>query len=74
MEQADRDKILQNIEKLIQYTDYEELMRLCIERRLLYDVMREQIEVNVNYLRSHAQLGIFVDCSRPFSLFSSLRL
>lgn len=49
MEQADRDKILQNIEKLIQYTDYDELMRHCIDQKLIFDVMREQIEVNLNY-------------------------
>lgn len=48
MEQADRDKILQNIEKLIQYTEYNELMQECIERKLLFDVMREQIEVKSN--------------------------
>lgn len=48
MEQADRDKILQNIEKLVQYTEYNELMQQCIERKLLFDVMREAIEVNSN--------------------------
>lgn len=47
MDQADRRKILQNIEKLIQYTDYDELMRECIKRKLLFDVMQEQIEVSL---------------------------
>lgn len=48
MEQADRDKIIQNIEKIIQYTDYDELMRQCIDRKLIFDVMREQIEVSLD--------------------------
>lgn len=52
MEQADRDKILQSIEKIIQYTEYDKLMRLCIDQKLIFDVMREQIEVNLNYFWS----------------------
>lgn len=50
MEREDRDKILQNIEKLIQYTNYDKLMRQCIDRRLIFDVMQEQIEVNFERL------------------------
>lgn len=45
MEPAHRNKIVQNIEKLIQHTDYDQLMRQCIEHKLLFDVMQEQIEV-----------------------------
>lgn len=52
MEQADRNKILRNIEKLIQYTDYDELMRQCIERKLIFQEMREQIEVILNIFLS----------------------
>lgn len=45
MEDADRDKILRNIDKLIQFTKYDVLMKQCIDRGLLFDVMKETIEV-----------------------------
>lgn len=62
MEQADRDKIIQNIEKIIQYTDYDELMRQCIDRKLIFDVMREQIEVNLDPLWSRRCVGVIYVC------------
>lgn len=44
MEQEHRDKILNNIDKLIQYTTYENLMDACINNRLLFAEMQESIE------------------------------
>lgn len=55
MEQEHRDKIKQNIEKLIQYTDYDELMQECINRKLLFDVMKEIIEVNLKLFSDATQ-------------------
>lgn len=66
MEQEHRDKIKQNIEKLIQYTDYDELMQECIKRKLLFDVMKEIIEVNLklfsdaNHTQKWLKHGIFL--------------
>lgn len=48
MEQQDRDNILKNIDKLMQFTSYDKLMKECIENKLLFDVMQEQIEVNIS--------------------------
>lgn len=46
MDNADRQKITLNIDKLLQYTDYEELMEKCLQKELLFIEMKEQIEVN----------------------------
>lgn len=46
MDDADRQKIMLNIDKLIQYTDYNELMEKCIQKELLFLEMKDQIEVS----------------------------
>lgn len=45
MEPNHRQKILKNIEKLRALTDYDALMDACIKYELLFDVMKENIEV-----------------------------
>lgn len=45
MDNADRQKIMLNINKLLQYTVYDELMDKCLQRELLFNEMKEQIEV-----------------------------
>lgn len=47
MDNEDRQKILQNIDRLIQCTKYDALMEQCMKRGLLFDVMQEQIEVRI---------------------------
>lgn len=39
--------IRNNIEKLMEFTEYEELMEACLKHQLLYDPMRDQIEVQI---------------------------
>lgn len=48
MEQQHRDHILKNMDRLIKYTSYDKLMDACIKSELLFDVMQEQIEVNIS--------------------------
>lgn len=51
MEQEHRDKILNNIDRLMKYTSYDNLMEACIKNHLLYAEMQENIEnVSVAYL------------------------
>lgn len=47
MEQEHRIKIRNNIEKLMEFTEYDELMEACLKHQLLYDSMRDQIEVRI---------------------------
>lgn len=45
MQPSHRIKITQNIDKLIRTTSYNDLMKECIDRKLIFDVMRSEIEV-----------------------------
>lgn len=45
MDDGDRQKILLNIDKLMQLTEYDELMDRCIKSELIFNQMRENIEV-----------------------------
>lgn len=47
MDDADRQKILLNIDNLMQFTEYGELMASCLKKELLYIEMKDQIEVNI---------------------------
>lgn len=47
MEQEHRNKIRNNIEKLMEFTEYAELMEACLKYQLLFDPMRDQIEVQI---------------------------
>lgn len=50
MEQEHRSKIIDNLDRLIENTNYDELMNACLKNQLLIDVMREQIEVYIFYI------------------------
>lgn len=45
MEENDRKKILDNINDIIKYTKYGKLVEKCIEKKLLFPQMIEEIEV-----------------------------
>lgn len=45
MDDGDRQKILLNIDKLMQYTEYNELMEKCLKSELIFYEMKENIEV-----------------------------
>lgn len=45
MDEQDRQKISRSCAKLIDYTDYDNLMDLCLTERILFDVMKQEIEV-----------------------------
>lgn len=47
MDDADRKRILLNIDNLVQYTDYNKLAEICLENELLFIEMIEQFEVNI---------------------------
>lgn len=60
MDQEHRDKIINNIDKLIQYTSYEKLMDACINNQLLYASMQETIEAVIVFLSSsHWSISYF---------------
>lgn len=46
MEQEHRTKILCNIDKLVKFTNYDILVRACLEQQLLFKVMVDKIQVN----------------------------
>lgn len=45
MEQRHRENIMNNIDKLIENTEYDELMDACIKNDLVFKNMRDTIEV-----------------------------
>lgn len=47
MDREHRSNILNNIDKLIENTEYGELMDACLKNQLLADIMRENIEVTI---------------------------
>lgn len=47
MDARDRLIIEQNMNDLIQKTNYEQLMQRCLEEKILFDVMKQDIEVIV---------------------------
>lgn len=49
MDNSDRERIKENIQNLIRFTRYGELMDLCIKEKLLFPVMKEEIDVSTNY-------------------------
>lgn len=49
MEQSDRENILNNIDDLIENTNYDKLMALCVDRELIYDEMKTAIEVSFRF-------------------------
>lgn len=49
MERDHRNKIINNIDKLVQSTTYDDLMKECIDRKLLFDVMKREIEVSGSF-------------------------
>lgn len=49
----DRDTIELNIGGLVRATDYKRLMECCLEQRILFDVMREKIEVSACVHSAH---------------------
>lgn len=53
MEQEHRAKILSNIDRLVNFTNYDALLRVCLEHQLLYKVMVEKIQVC--YLKKYFQ-------------------
>lgn len=44
MEQFHRDLILDNIDLLVQHTEYEALKKNCLDQQIIFDEMIEQIE------------------------------
>lgn len=56
MEEEDRTKILLNIDNLIKYTDYKELMDYCLRIGILSNVMKEQIELFQSEEMRHRRL------------------
>lgn len=68
MEQEHRDKILNNIDRLMRYTSYENLMEACLKYQLLYAEMQENIETvssTTNYC-IHCFTLTFLFCSYFF--------
>jgi hypothetical protein len=56
MELYDRQNILLNIEPLMRYTEYNELMDICIRTKLLFIEMKEQIELHPDERTRHRKL------------------
>lgn len=46
MNNNERKLILSNVIDLVRYTDYKTLMKCCLEKKVLFDVMCEIIEVS----------------------------
>lgn len=46
MEKEHRRIILDNISELIKLTNYEILMRKCLDRKIMFPIMKSEIEVN----------------------------
>lgn len=47
MEQDHRNKILNNLDRLVQYTKYDVLVEACLEHQLLFRVMVDRIQVRI---------------------------
>lgn len=45
MDNTERQQIIRNTKNLIRFTRYSELMDLCLQERILFPVMQEEIEV-----------------------------
>lgn len=56
MNEADRNNILLNINRLMLYTNYNELMDYCLRARLLFVEMKEQIELHPTESIRHRRL------------------
>lgn len=56
MEAEDRTKILLNIDNLVKFTDYSELMDYCLRIGILTNVMKEQIELYQDEKTRHRRL------------------
>lgn len=50
MEQEHRTKILSNIDKLVKFTNYDVLVKACLDQQLLYKVMVDKIQVSFLFL------------------------
>lgn len=46
MEKEHRRIILDNISELIKLTNYEILMKKCLDRKIMFPIMKSEIEVN----------------------------
>lgn len=46
MEDVDRKRIIQNIDSLVQMTDYENILDACRNKGILSEFMKEAIEVS----------------------------
>lgn len=73
MEQEHRNRIRSNIEKLMEFTEYDELMEACLKHQLLFDSMRDQIEVRI-IIHDHAYLSIhtFFICEMLFHILLNI--
>lgn len=58
MDQNDRDKILNNINRLIEVTDYDLLIDECLNRNILFPQMKEKIEVSIINSRNDSSLQL----------------
>lgn len=58
MDQNDRDKILNNINRLIEVTDYDLLIEECLNRNILFPQMKEKIEVSIINSRNDSSLQL----------------
>lgn len=73
MDQEHRDKIINNIDKLIQYTSYEKLMDACINNQLLYASMQETIEAVIVYFITLTLVHFIFSCSSFWSPINSIQ-
>lgn len=69
MQEEHREKIRRNIDKLKLYTNYEVLMDACLKRELLFDVMRDSIEVSLTMRPKICFFQKWIMISPSLSLF-----
>lgn len=51
MEKEHRRIILDNISELIKLTNYDLLMRKCLDRKIMFPIMKSEIEVKISTIK-----------------------